>query len=403
MSNKKYLVGIISVVTILAFGSGFFLGANRVTRATLVVSGNENAPDGIDMAPVWKVWHLLEEKYVPVASSTQISKQDRVWGMIEGLTRAYGDPYTTFFPPQQAKNFQEEIRGNFGGVGIEIGMREGSLVVIAPLKDTPGEKAGIRAGDFIVKIDGVSTQNMDVDKAVGAIRGKVGTQVIFTIARKDEPEFLTIPVTRDTINVPTIKTEKRSDGVFVISLYNFGGSATQETQKALRSFKESKYKKLILDLRGNPGGYLESAVEIASWFLPAGEVVVSEDFGKDVERQFYRSKGYDVVGADTRIAVLIDGGSASASEILAGALQEHRKATLIGEKSFGKGSVQEMSGVTPDTSLKVTVARWLTPNGVSISNGGLIPDIEVKITKEDIDAKRDPQLDRAIRFVKEGK
>jgi len=322
--------------------------------------------------------------------------------MIQGLAASYNDPYTLFMPPQEAQIFSEEIRGEFGGIGVEMGVRDNILTVIAPLKGTPADQAGILAGDLILEVDGTSTSNINVDEAVHMIRGEIGTKVVLTVARKGERELLHIPIVRDTIEIPTLDTTLRDDGVFVLSLYNFGGTATREVRSALRQFLKSGSDTLVIDLRDNPGGYLGAAVDIASWFLPIGSTVVTEDYGGNADPIVHKSKGYDITQPDWRIAVLVDGGSASASEILAGALREHNKAVLVGQRTFGKGSVQELLDITPDTSLKVTVARWLTPNGRSISNNGIEPDLIVPITRADMDAGRDPQLDAAVHYVLTG-
>jgi carboxyl-terminal processing protease len=228
------------------------------------------------------------------------------------------------------------------------------------------------------------------------------TEVVLKIAREGENEFLSVPIIRDKIEIPTLDSELRDDGVFVISLYNFGGTAITEMRKALRNFIESKSNKLIIDLRGNPGGYLEASVNIASWFLPIGKTVVTEDYGDKKEKVVHRSKGYNIIDDKYKVAILVNGGSASASEILAGALREHNKAVLIGTQTYGKGSVQELLDVTNDTTIKITIARWLTPNGISISHNGLKPDLEIKMTREDIENDTDPQLDAAVNYLLTG-
>ena len=240
---------------------------------------------------------------------------------------------------------------------------------------------------------------MTLEKAVSLIRGKKGTEVRLTLARSSTPTPFEIKIVRDTITIPTVDTEFRENGVFVISLHNFSAVSPDLFREALRDFVISRSTKLVLDLRGNPGGYLEAAVDMASWFLPAGEVIVREEAGRNGAGDVFRSRGYNIFNNKLKMVILVNGGSASASEILAGALQEHHKATLVGEKTFGKGSVQELFPVTGDTSLKITIARWLTPNGVSISEGGLKPDVEVKITEEDIKKQKDPQMDKAIELL----
>jgi carboxyl-terminal processing protease len=352
-----------------------------------------------DLTLFWKVWGILDEKYVSHSTSTPaVTEQDRIYGAIEGMTKSLGDPYTVFFPPEESKAFNEEISGNFEGVGMEIGLKEKVLTVIAPLKGTPAERAGILTGDKIIKIDSTITSGLSTDEAIKLIRGARGTIVTFLIQRgEDEP--VEIKVTRDVINIPTLATKSLENGIFMIQLYSFTGDSPNLFRKALRDFMLSKSDKLILDLRGNPGGYLNAAVDMASWFLPQGKVVVIEDYGVGKDTDVLKSKGYDIFTDKLKFVILIDGGSASASEILAGALSEHGKATLVGEKSFGKGSVQELVEITPETSLKVTIARWLTPKGNSISDNGIKPDVEVPITQEDIKAKKDPQLDKAIEIL----
>jgi carboxyl-terminal processing protease len=395
-------IGLAILLAAATFFSGLHIGSGMSLEASLssLFRPEIHADTSIDLSEFWNVWNILENKYVPGTTTTSISREDRVRGAIRGLVSSYGDPYTVYFPPQEAAEFAEEISGNFGGVGMEVGMRDTMVTVIAPLPDSPAEKAGILAGDTIVKIDGESTEGMYTDEAVRRIRGEKGTVVELTLFREGETEFREVSITRDTIVVPTAKTEVKGD-VFVISLYSFNALAEAEMQNALRSYVQSGKDKLVLDLRGNPGGYLEAAVSIASYFLPLGEVVVREDFGGNQEEEVYRSQGKELgKRAPKKMVVLIDGGSASASEILAGALKEHGVATLIGETTFGKGSVQELVELSDKSSLKITIARWLTPDGNSISEGGLVPDIEVKRTPADREEEKDPQMEKALEFLK---
>ena len=389
--------GTIVLALVLAFFVGAVLGGKGMAGIATIFAVPETPPENIDLAPLWRAWHLLEEKHV--SASDGVTDEDKLWGLITGLANSYGDPYTVFLPPREARSFEEDISGVFGGVGIEIGMRNGILTVIAPLHGTPGEAAGLRSGDLILEVDGEGTKNMTIDDAVSRIRGQVGTEVVLTIAREGEQEFLTIPVVRQIIEVPTLDAEMRSDDIFVISLYNFGGTAVREMGAALRTFVRSDSDKLIIDLRGNPGGYLEAAIDMAGWFLPLGKAVVIEDFGAKRDPVIRRARGTDISKPSWRIAVLIDGGSASASEILAGALRDHDKAVLIGEQTYGKGSVQELVNVTPETSLKITVAQWRTPEGIVLSETGLTPDLVVERTFADYEEGRDPQLDAAVRYL----
>lgn len=384
----------------VVFGIGLYFGYSHrpdIDKVTSIANKTPTFETTADFAPFWKAWNTLKEKSI---YSDKITDQDRVWGAIKGLAGATGDPYTTFFKPEDNKLFKDEIKGSFSGIGAEIGMKDNVLTVIAPLKGTPAFTAGIKAGDKIVKIDNVSTNDMSVDIAINKIRGERGTTVILNIFRTGENQTRDIKIVRDTIAIPTVDTEARPDGIFVIKFYSFSENSDNLFAGALDQFSKSGSHKLILDLRGNPGGYLDAAVNIGSWFIDEGKVIVSEDFGPSKKAQVYRSHGPKLFTDKLQFVVLVDGGSASASEILAGALKEQGIATLVGEKTFGKGSVQELVDITKDTSLKVTVARWLTPNGVSISQVGIDPDVKVPFTLKDFEALRDPQMDKAVEILK---
>lgn len=407
VTDKKRLLDL--AVLILMIGASFFIG-QRIgeERALGSISGelpviNAGQPIGsaVDFSPFWKVWRALDEKFVPSSTSTDslVSNQDRVWGAISGMVDSLNDPYTVFLPPEESEIFESDISGNFEGVGMEIGIRDGILTVISPLRGTPAFRAGIQSGDKILKIDDTLTDRLNTDQAVRLIRGKVGTRVTLTILRGDSLEPIEVTVTRAVVDIPTIDYETRGDGIFVIRLYNFSATSPNLFRVALREFVRTGSNRLILDLRGNPGGYLEASVDMASWFLPSGAVVVREQYKDGGREVVHRSRGYDIFNRNLKMAILIDHGSASASEILAGALKEHGIASLVGEVSFGKGSVQELVRVTPDTSLKVTIAKWLTPNGLSISAGGLTPDIQIERSPSDIAAGRDPQMMAAVEFL----
>ncbi|OGZ08088.1 MAG: hypothetical protein A3D65_06245 [Candidatus Lloydbacteria bacterium RIFCSPHIGHO2_02_FULL_50_13] len=362
------------------------------------VSAKNDSP--ADFAQFWKAWNMINERYVPPKSKV-VTNQEKVYGAIQGLAGSLDDPYTFFLPPQEKTLFEGDVSGSFGGVGMQIGMKNEVLTVIAPLKGSPAERAGIMQGDKVLRIDGATTSEMTIDKALYLIRGEIGTPVTLTLWREGDEQKkdpFDVTIVREVIQVPTIDTEKKGD-VFVIRLYGFPATGAELFRGALREFVQSGTDKLVLDLRGNPGGYLEIAVDMASWFLPQGKVVVSEE-GKRGVGQVFRSKGYNVFGDKFHFVILMDGGSASASEILAGALAQHGVATLVGTKTFGKGSVQELVPISDTASLKLTIARWVTPNGTNLSEGGLDPDIEVKITKEDVDRGEDPQLEKAMEIVR---
>ncbi|HEY0010399.1 MAG TPA: S41 family peptidase [Candidatus Paceibacterota bacterium] len=402
------LGALFALVLALGFAGGLTVGAAGGTRVLsnlpLIGDGLNATPDpSVDFTEFWKVYNTLNSKFVPSsASSTIPTNEEKLWGAIQGLAESFGDPYTVFLPPEEAQMFKDDISGNFNGVGMEIGINDdGVLTVIAPLKGTPAARAGILSGDILIAIDGKSTEGMSTDQAVKLIRGPKGTNVVFTIFRSGKTSEIT--VTRDTIQVPTIEyVNDPKTGVYTIELYEFTANSVTLFDQALADFRASGSKKLIIDLRGNPGGYLDAAVDISSRFLPRGEVVVTEDYKGKERNLVHRSTGNSGVPADTQIVVLINQGTASASEILAGALNDHERATLIGTRSFGKGSVQELITIGR-AALKVTVARWLTPAGVSISDGGLTPDITAERSPEDFASGNDPQRQRAIEFLTTGK
>lgn len=392
------------IVALLVVGASFFtglrIGENSHSNDASLPVANQVAPAdvGADFAPFWKSWKLINEKFVSTSTTTdqRVTDQERVWGAISGMVESLGDPYTVFLPPEEARIFESDIAGNFEGVGMEIDSKDGVLTVVAPLKGTPAYRAGIKPGDKLLKIDDKSTERLNTEQAVQLIRGKVGTKVKLSIFREGIKEPFDVTLTRAVIDIPTLDYEMRSDGIFVIRLYNFSATSPNLFRAALREFVRTGSHKLILDLRGNPGGYLEAAVDMASWFLPAGEVVVKEEYRDGSEQTLHRSRGYDIFPDSLKMVILIDKGSASASEILAGALSEHGIATLVGNTSFGKGSVQELIKVTPEASLKVTIAQWLTPFDHSISKSGIEPDIKVIPTEADIKAVRDVQFNAAV-------
>ena len=389
-------------LAVLALCAGFFAlgssyGSARVSGSTTESQTRSEVLAQADFQPFFDAWQLLEQKHI---KGDSIKPQDRVWGAIQGLAQSYDDPYTEFFPPVQSKQFDEELSGSFGGIGIDLGIKDQVLTVIAPLKDTPAYKAGVQKGDKILKIDNTSTADLTIDGAINLIRGEKGTPVVLTIYRESEGAPREVKLVRATIDIPTLETDfDKKNNVFVISLFQFSSNAPELFANALTEFKNSGTKKLVLDLRGNPGGYLDVAVDLASWFVPTGKKIVIEDYGVGKDQIVYRSEGHDSPIDVTKMVVLVDGGSASASEILAGALDENDAAVLVGEKTFGKGVVQEPIDLTETTKLKITVAKWLTPKGNSINDHGLTPEYVVPFTKDDADKNRDLQMAKAIEIL----
>ncbi len=391
------------VALLLGLGIGHFIGGPGAKLGTDI-----SQPQSVDFSPVWKAWHIIDERFVPaavasstpyVASSTAEAAQRRLFGMISGMTDSLEDPYSFFLPPVENEEFTESMSGLFEGVGMEIDIKAGTLTVVSPIKGAPASKAGIKAGDLVLKIDGESTQGVAVTDAVKKIRGPKGTQVALTIMREEWTSPRDIKVTRDVINVPTVTTTQKENGVFVISVSTFAANSSDLFRTALREFITSGSTKLVLDLRGNPGGYLDSAVEMASFFLPSGAIVVTEDYAGHGTNIIHRSSGYNVFNKNLKMVILVDKGSASASEILAGALHDHGIAQLVGTNTFGKGSVQELIEITPDTALKLTVAQWLTPDGTHIPLTGIVPDVEVTLTEADIKAEKDRQMEKALELL----
>jgi carboxyl-terminal processing protease len=389
----------ILIVGAIFFSMGFYIGFKNVPE-TKKVYGLENIKNSevADFSEFWRVWNVINERH---PGGSNISSEEKMWGAINGLLESLNDPYSYFFTPEEAEELKVDLSGEFFGVGMEVGMREENLVVITPLKNSPAERAGVMPGDIILKIDDVSTQGFSIDRAVKMIRGEKGTTVTLTFARDGESSPIEISIVRDLVKVPTVDSKLQSDGIFIISLFDFSRNAEIDFAKALDEFVVSKSKKLIIDLRGNPGGFLGSSINITSWFLEEGKPIVIEKSAKGKKTNTFRSGSNFLVG-DYEMIVLIDGGSASASEIMAGALQENGRAKLLGTKTFGKGSVQELISFKGGTELKMTVAEWLTPNGLSISKEGLTPDYEIKF---DVEKYRkdgiDNQLEEAIKILLE--
>lgn len=396
---KFGLIFIIVVLLVVAsFGFGFYLGDKNIPsidKVTSVTNKEMGMPEGVDFSMFWDVWRDMEDSYV---NKSKMDREEMVYGAIGGMVKSLGDPYTVFMEPKEAKQFKDDVSGSFEGIGAEIGIRKDILTIISPLKGTPADLAGLRPGDKILKINDTITLDLTVEEAVGLIRGQKGTEVALYITRDGFEKAKEIKITRGTIKIPIVKFEMKGSDTAYIALYHFTSNSSIELRNALREALNVGAKRMVLDLRNNPGGYLDASIDIASLFLPAGEVVVSEKFGNG-EKDEYKSYGPGIL-KDFPMVVLINEGSASASEILAGALRDIREVKLIGQKTFGKGSVQQLKDLKGGASLKITIAKWFTPKGYSISEGGLAPDVEVKMTEEDFENKMDPQLEKALEVIK---
>ncbi len=401
---------LIGSVAILLFGSGYKLGEYK-TRQTTVSQTNYNItnskPRGqaanLDFNLFWDVWGKVQEKYV---DKTKVDPKKMFYGAIKGMVASVDDPYTFFLTPDENQKSKNDLGGKFEGIGAQLGLKENRIVIIAPLKDSPAQKAGIRAGDIIVKVDDKDTKGWTLVEAVSKIRGDKGTKVKLTILR--EGKQLDFEVVRDSIIVSSVDykkevstTCKSCGAVGYLKLSQFGDNTNSEWDDAVNQIQQSyangEIKGLVLDLRDNPGGYLESAVYLASEFLPRGDLVVKQESTTSESRNYSVDRSGKLLSIP--LAVIINKGSASASEILAGSLRDHDRAKLIGEKSFGKGSVQEALDLTDNAGLHVTVAKWILPDGAWINGVGIEPQIKVDLKLEEGDTltrETDSQLEKAV-------
>lgn len=390
MLNRFGKTVFLIVCFVIIFSAGFWIGKTQVICKVC-------PPEKVDFSLMWQVWDELQQKFV---SPEKLDPQKMVYGAVAGMVKALGDPHTVFFNPEDTKKFKEDVSGRFEGIGAEIGEKKGQIQVVAPLEGTPAEKAGLRPGDIIVKVNDTMTSDLTVDEVVSLIRGAHGTEVTLTIFRSDWKTPKEIKITRAVIEVPSLKLEFKgsNDEIAYLKISQFSQNLESDFTVAAIKILNSQAKKIIVDLRNNPGGYLEVSQEVAGWFLQKNQIVVTEDFGDKAEQIIYRSEGSSKL-LNYPIVVLINKGSASASEILAAALRDNRGAKLIGETSFGKGSVQQLEDLQGGSTVKITVAKWLTPKGNLIDGVGLEPDVKVERTDKDYEEGKDPQLDKAIEII----
>lgn len=417
--NKKTQRFRVILIILISLLVGYWLGVNKITfdwknYSPKISVINKEPPAGIttvDFSPFWTVWTKIQANYY---DKTKIDPQKMLNGAISGMIGTLNDPYTLYLPPQENGNFKEGLAGQFQGIGAELGVNGKQIIVVAPLSGSPAEKAGIKAGDAILKVDGKSTAGWDLNQAVNTIRGPKGTQVVLTVSHKGETKTEDIAVTRDVItvksvdgwvkevkDVPNVKQtdvlkNHVGDAVAYIRLSQFGDETNKDwstlvTKLAADIKKEGNFKGIILDLRNNPGGYLTDATFIASEFLNQGTPVVIQDNGVDKQTLTTSRQG---IFTDTPLIILINKGSASASEIVSGAMQDWGRAKLVGEQSFGKGTIQQAEDLGNGAGLHVTIAKWLTPKERWIHGVGLTPDISVALDPKD--PTHDIQLEKAI-------
>lgn len=384
---KRVLVVFVIAVTL---GTTFLLGYASGLRgvnlgATLpierIVNKNTGKPADVDFSTFWEAWNKLNENYVGKVDPTAL-----IQGAISGMLAATKDPYTVYLKPEDNQRFMSDISGQFDGIGVEITQVDSMPTVVAPLPDSPAEKAGLKAKDVISEVDGTKTADMAFDDVINKIRGQAGSQVTLTVVRSGSDQPLKIVVTREKITVASVTTEvKNYQGkqYYYIKVRQFGDDTSTLFAKAAGEVQKNNYAGIILDLRNDPGGYLETAVDLGSYFVDGG-IVVSE-----VDRNGNKQESKTTHSAtlkNYKLAVLINDGSASASEILAGAIKDRKQGTIIGQKSFGKGSVQILEELSDKSAVKITVAKWLTPNGGTIDGVGIEPDVKID-NKDAIDTE----------------
>lgn len=400
-------------VGIFLFGSGFRLGEfftnNNQTsgsKTPVVNSSSKNGGDkSVDFTLFWDTWNKVQEKYV---DQKKVNPHEMMYGAIKGMVASLNDPYTFFLTPEENKQAKNDLGGKFEGIGAQLGLKDNHITVIAPIKKSPAEAAGIRAGDVIVSVDGTSTKGWTLFQAVGKIRGKKGTNVKLGLARADKE--ISIEVTRDEIHISSVElTFEQSNEckgaycpkVALLKLNQFGEQTNDEWDQAVaqivNKWNAHEIKGMVLDLRGNPGGYLDSAVYLASEFLPFGKVVVKQESTVNESRTYTVDRTGRLL--DIPLTVLIDKGSASAAEILSGSLRDYARAKLVGEKSFGKGSVQEVIDLKSGAGVHVTIAKWILPKGDWINGKGIEPNIKVDLVIPEgntLTKENDTQLEKAI-------
>jgi len=378
---------IVSVAFLSGFGAGFTLAPARPAPVT---AAGEEPPE---FAVFWEAWHLIENEFYGELPTMQ----EVTYGAIRGVLVAIGDDGTSFIDPERAAIMREDITGGFEGIGAVVNMLpNGRLIIVEPLPGRPAAQAGIQQGDLVLQVDDTPIQNMTLMEAVSLIRGPEGSTVRLTILRKGVKEPFEVAIVRARIEIEVVESRMLEDDIAYVKLTEFNVKATKELKEALQELMAQEPQGLIFDLRSNPGGFLQTSVEVASQFLDGGLVLTEKGRG-DLEKEYQVESGG--LATEVPLVVLVNMGSASASEIVAGAIQDSGRGILVGERTFGKGSVQLPHTLSDGSELRVTIARWFTPKGREIQGTGIFPDIEVEMTLEDLEAGRDPQLERAVEYL----
>ena len=383
----------------LAFFMGYFIGGRSVEIATVPdgegrVVGKKvpvHLQEDVAFDQFWNVWNFAKESFY----KQPVSDKDLYFGSMKGLLSGLNDPYSVFFDPEEANMFMSSLEGTFQGIGAEIGLKDDKLQIIAPLDNSPAQKAGLQPGDWIVSIDEFETMGMTIEEAVTKIRGEKGSTVELGISKNGLGSVIIVPVVLDDIVIDSVKWEIDENKIIHISVSTFNQDTNQLFNEAIQEALSSNVSGVILDLRSNPGGLLTSAIDMASAWIGYDAVVIER--AKDKAKTFKGVKSSQLV--DTKTVVLINGGSASGSEIVAGALQDYKLATLVGTQTFGKGSVQEYRRLKDGSAVKITTAEWYTPNGRSINEEGVSPDIEIAYSLEEFKDGKDPQKDTAVAII----
>lgn len=395
-SGLKYFGFLVAIA--LTFGLGWMLGINHNQEVkgmtTAQVENATGTKETVDLELFWKTWKELSEAYV---DPNQMKTQDMVYGAIHGMVGSLEDPYTVFMTPEENQEFHDVLEGHLEGIGAELTLKDGMLTVISPLNGSPAQEAGLQPEDVIFMINDESTEEMTLEDAVKTIRGEKGTKVKLGILRESSPEPIDLEIVRREININSVEWEMQ-DGIAIIAINQFGDTTIAEFNNAVNAILNEQPKGVILDLRFNGGGYLDGAVAISSVFLENAKLVTMKKRNPE-DDQLINTTGQAKL-LNTPLVVLINKGSASASEIVAGAIQDHKRGAIVGEKSFGKGTVQEVRNLSDGASLRVTVAKWFTPNDQNINETGITPDVIVERTIEDFETDKDPQLDKALEILK---